>query len=683
VAQQRMRLVMGLTVAGAALLACGVVLVLVGSILRLNSPHDGQGFVRAGEAVAICGLAFGVGLLVVLIIDVANRAGRGGQGRSRKGSGPRPVSGGLIPLPSPQTGPAEPRQEPVVELKLASRYPRPDHSDNRWQPDAGNGSYLHPDNGPDPRAGGIWSHGPAYVWSPRNDWDGSGEGGWSPAEADDWAGDGRGGWDPPGPADWGQGGQQDQREWAAAGQAGWGPAGQGGWGPPGQDGWGGGGQQQWAPDGQGGWVRAGQGGWGPAGQGDWGQGGQQDQQEWAAAAQDGWARDGLGDWGRAGQGDWGQGGQQDQQEWAAAGQGGWGPPGQDGWDRAGQEQWAPDGQGGWVRAGQGGWGPAGQGGWGDGGRPGWAPAGQGDLTSDGRPGWAPAGQGGSGGGGRPEWAPAGQGDLNSGGRPEWAPAGHGGWATGGDDGWGFAQPAASHVDPAAPGEPARTPAPSGEKPESVDGPRLTDVAGPEPTQHAPRATPSESAPDIAVTKPARSDDGALDDTTPLPVIIDTSPPGPKAAEDEPHPAGQPVENQSAPFSVFEPAPKKSVFEPGPKRPVFEPGPEAPERDRGSARGAPPGDADRRAKADPLPAETQAKLEQIKDLYLTAEAIGEDALVKHFDQLSQRQRSLIGEFFERAGLGPSRTSARLSGDSADDGASPPSGESTQDSASLPG
>jgi hypothetical protein len=665
-----MRLAMGLTVVGAALLACGVMLVLVGSILRLNSPHDGQGFVHAGEAVAICGLAFGVGLLVVVIIDVADRAGRGGQGRSRKGSGPRPVSGGLIALPSPETGLAELRQEPVVELKLASRYPRPDHSDNRWQPDAGNGSYPHPDNGSDPRADGIWSRGAAYVWSPRDDWDGSGEGGWSPAEADDWAGDGRGGWDPHGPADWGQSGQLDQQEWAAAGQGGWGPAGQTGWGPagqggwgsPGQDGWARGGQQQWAPDGQeqwapddqGGWVRAGQGGWGPAGQGDWGQGGQQDQQEWAAAAQDGWARDGLGDWAAAAHGGWGHGGQQDQQEWAAAGQGGWGPPGQDGWDRAGQEQWAPDGQGGWVRAGQGGWGPAGQGGWGDGGLPQWAPAGE----------------------------------PNSGGRPEWAPAGQGGWATGGDDGWGFAEPAASRIDPTAPGESARTPAPSGEKPESVNGPQLTDVAGPgvaaEPTQHAPRAAPSESAPDIAVTKSAGSDDGAMDDTTPLPVILNMSPSGPKAAEDEePQPATQPGENQSAPFSVFEPAPKKSVFEPGPKRSVFEPGPEAPERDRGSARGSHPGDADRRAKADPLPAETQAKLEQIKDLYLTAEAIGEDALVKHFDQLSQRQRSLIGEFFERAGLGPSRTSARLSGDSADDGASPPNGESTQDSASLPG
>lgn len=42
----------------------------------------------------------------------------------------------------------------------------------------------------------------------------------------------------------------------------------------------------------------------------------------------------------------------------------------------------------------------------------------------------------------------------------------------------------------------------------------------------------------------------------------------------------------------------------------------------------------------------AKLDQIKDLYLTAEAIGEDALTKHFDQVSERQRQLIREYFDQ-------------------------------------
>lgn len=48
----------------------------------------------------------------------------------------------------------------------------------------------------------------------------------------------------------------------------------------------------------------------------------------------------------------------------------------------------------------------------------------------------------------------------------------------------------------------------------------------------------------------------------------------------------------------------------------------------------------------------AKLDQIKDLYLTAEAIGDDALGKHFEQVSDRQRQLIREYFDQmASRGP--------------------------------
>jgi len=623
VAPERMRRVMGLTVVGAALLAGGVMLVLVGSALHLKSPHEGRGFVHAGEAAAICGLACGVGLLVVLIMDLADRAGRGGAG---KGSGPQPASGGLTPLPPPETDLADLRQEPVVEFRLASRYARPDYA----APDAGNGPYPpaaanapypNPGSGPDPQAGGSWNPGPASAWGPRDDWDSSAEAGWSVGQADHWAGDGRGGWSPPGQGDWGQGGQQDQPGWAAAGQGAWGQGGWGQdrWGSPGPDNWSQGGQQQWAPDGRGGWVRAGQGGWGPAGQGDWGQGGQQAQQAWAAAGQDEWTGDGRDGWGAASQGDWGQGGQQDQPEWSATGQGGWVPPGPDGYGQGGQQQWASDGRGGWVPAEQDNWSAPGQGGWGQGG---------------------PQDQ--------PEWAAAGPGDLGSGGVPEWAPGGQGGWVAGADHDWGTAEPAASR---------------------------------PQVTPDPPRATPNEAAPDVVVTKPVEAGDtGALDDTAPIPVIRDVSPPAPKTAEDEPASGAEPGANQPAPPSVFEPAPKKSVFEPAPRKSVFEPGPKkGQERDRGSERDGHPDDAGRRANADPLPAETQAKLEQIKDLYMTAEAIGEDALVKHFDQLSQRQRSLIREFFEQSGLGSSRASALLG----DDGTSPPNGDSTQDGASLPG
>ena len=43
-----------------------------------------------------------------------------------------------------------------------------------------------------------------------------------------------------------------------------------------------------------------------------------------------------------------------------------------------------------------------------------------------------------------------------------------------------------------------------------------------------------------------------------------------------------------------------------------------------------------------------RLEQIKDFYLTAEAIGEQNVDKHFDQLMTQQRELIGEYFKQSG-----------------------------------
>lgn len=45
-----------------------------------------------------------------------------------------------------------------------------------------------------------------------------------------------------------------------------------------------------------------------------------------------------------------------------------------------------------------------------------------------------------------------------------------------------------------------------------------------------------------------------------------------------------------------------------------------------------------------------KMDQIKDLYLTAEAIGEDALDQHFELVSDRQRQLIREYFNAMGAG---------------------------------
>jgi len=49
-----------------------------------------------------------------------------------------------------------------------------------------------------------------------------------------------------------------------------------------------------------------------------------------------------------------------------------------------------------------------------------------------------------------------------------------------------------------------------------------------------------------------------------------------------------------------------------------------------------------------PDEQQArKLEQIKDFYLTAEAIGEQNIDKHFDELLAHQRELISDYFKQS------------------------------------
>ncbi len=75
-----------------------------------------------------------------------------------------------------------------------------------------------------------------------------------------------------------------------------------------------------------------------------------------------------------------------------------------------------------------------------------------------------------------------------------------------------------------------------------------------------------------------------------------------------------------------------------------------------------------------------KLEEIKDLYLTAEAIGETNVDKHFDQLLAQQRELISEYFKqssaaRPAAGPAGQTETEPGDPRDPGpgggpASPP-------------
>ena len=63
-----------------------------------------------------------------------------------------------------------------------------------------------------------------------------------------------------------------------------------------------------------------------------------------------------------------------------------------------------------------------------------------------------------------------------------------------------------------------------------------------------------------------------------------------------------------------------------------------------------------APEDPARARAR-KLEQIKDFYLTAEAIGEENVDKHFDQLLAHQRELISEYFRQSGGGTPEPSSQ--------------------------
>jgi hypothetical protein len=152
--------------------------------------------------------------------------------------------------------------------------------------------------------------------------------------------------------------------------------------------------------------------------------------------------------------------------------------------------------------------------------------------------------------------------------------------------------------------------------------------------------------------------GSADDTSPLPVILNAGarapePPGDAAGWLPSRPPGpQPAAAQRpapVPFQMPEPVPA-----PG-QRPASLPE----EGGQGDVAARP----EHAAAAD-------AKLEQIKDLYMTAEAIGEDALGRHFDELRQRQQSLIREYFQEMGLAPPGSATARGDDQQEGGGSVP-------------
>jgi hypothetical protein len=70
-----------------------------------------------------------------------------------------------------------------------------------------------------------------------------------------------------------------------------------------------------------------------------------------------------------------------------------------------------------------------------------------------------------------------------------------------------------------------------------------------------------------------------------------------------------------------------------------------------------------------------KLEQLKDLYLTAEAIGEQNVDKHFDQLLAQQRELISDYFKQPAAGGPRDGQHLAAEPEHQQTSPTGSQTT--------
>jgi hypothetical protein len=118
----------------------------------------------------------------------------------------------------------------------------------------------------------------------------------------------------------------------------------------------------------------------------------------------------------------------------------------------------------------------------------------------------------------------------------------------------------------------------------------------------------------------------------------------QGAQARPVPAAAPNERMRGPFEPPEKAdPVGDGVASSRRTPQAGLGGDAGMRD--PARGATISDAARASVWSPA----AIKMDQIKDLYLTAEAIGEDALDKNFDLVSDRQRQLIREYFNQLGV----------------------------------
>ncbi|MGO8957561.1 MAG: hypothetical protein ACLQFR_09360 [Streptosporangiaceae bacterium] len=219
-----------------------------------------------------------------------------------------------------------------------------------------------------------------------------------------------------------------------------------------------------------------------------------------------------------------------------------------------------------------------------------------------------------------------------------------------DDGGGYQQvPGNDRGDPRDPKPNGALPAPRNDAPR-MPGPPLELPAASHDARPGsegdPVPVPIDAAVQPAIARNLRNEDNER--TSPLPVILPgaTSVPRPEpvVAPRGPFEAARPSRPTSVTGSVEPPPAANAVIRPAAALAPLPPLPQP--------AGLPPPAAPSPAAVPErprhvVPEAAAAKLDQLKDLYFAAEAIGDERLDKHFDQVSQRQRELIREFFERS------------------------------------
>jgi hypothetical protein len=204
---------------------------------------------------------------------------------------------------------------------------------------------------------------------------------------------------------------------------------------------------------------------------------------------------------------------------------------------------------------------------------------------------------------------------------------------------------------------AEVASPTGTKPPPAAD--LPSVAPPpRPLQAQTPTAEQDSQARRAVVHEVDDEAAADDDTAPLPVISfddqDNDPPAPgPESKDEQAPADrvrdpfEPLDRQSIPgIAELAEDQRRSAARTGARQETTEPASASGPRKSGNGQDRPSAPASKAGPPAPPPEPGSAKMEQIKDLYLTAEAIGEDALDQHFQQVSEKQRELIREYFDQ-------------------------------------